>query len=224
MTMKIIFATFALLASAFASSPNPYRTASYKVAHLAAAKSKVAKEVVALKDNPPPYYEDAKMARYITHEANWAALATIAAREPIIGYPFANIFSLSDGPVDNSTGVPYFYISEWEISAQDMVVNNQVSITMTLAQGEYCESNNLDPESPLCAHLIMTGELVKLTPGSEEEAFAKNALFSRHPAMNGWPTDHGWFFAKIEIKQIQLLAFFGGAVTVDLGEYYEIQL
>jgi len=48
-----------------------------------------------------------------------------------------------------------------------MEVNNQVSITMTLAQGEYCESNNLDPESPLCAHSIVTGELVKLTPGSE---------------------------------------------------------
>ena len=78
------------------------------------------------------------MARYIAHESNWAALATIAAREPIVGYPFANIFSMSDGPVvrpyfvffflstwfldhilkDNSTGIPYFYISEWEISAQ----------------------------------------------------------------------------------------------------------
>ena len=218
----IVVVAFSLLVS-LCSSLNPYQSASSKVAHLAAAKAGVAKDVVVEKD-PPPFYEDAKMARYITHESNWAALATIAAREPIVGYPFANIFSLSDGPVDNSTGVPYFYISEWEISAQDMEVNNQVSITMTLAQGEYCESNNLDPESPLCAHQIITGELVKLTPGSEEEAFAKTALWSRHPAMEGWPSDHGWFFAKIEITQIQLLAFFGGAVTIDLGEYYDIQL
>jgi len=224
MTMKILFASFALLASILASSLNPYHTASYKVAQLAAEKSNAAKEDVAVRGNPPPYWEHAKFARYITHESYWAAMATIAAREPIVGYPFANIFSLSDGPVDNSTGVPYFYISEWEISAQDVAENNQVSITMTLAQGDYCENNHLDPESPICAHQIITGELVKLTPGSEEEAFAKNALFSRHPAMEGWPSDHGWFFAKIEIKQIQLLAFYGGAVTVDLGEYYETQL
>ena len=40
-----------------------------------------------------------RMARYICHNSEWAAMATIAAREPIVGYPFANIFSVSDGPV-----------------------------------------------------------------------------------------------------------------------------
>ena len=74
------------------------------------------------------------MARYITHHSDWAAMATIAARDPIVGFPFANIFSVSDGPVDNSTGVPYIYISPWEISAQDLTHNNKASLTMSLAQ------------------------------------------------------------------------------------------
>jgi hypothetical protein len=75
-----------------------------------------------------------RMARYITHKSNWGALATMAVREPIVGFPFANIFSLSDGPLDKSSGVPYMYISPWEISAHDLKQNNKTSITMSLAQ------------------------------------------------------------------------------------------
>jgi len=175
-------------------------------------------------DDPPPFYESAKMARYITHNSEWVSMATIAKREPIVGYPFVNIFSLSDGPVDNSTGVPYMYVTEFDMSVEDIEDNNQVSLTMTLAQGEYCEKYNLDPESPLCGHVIITGEFVKVTPGSEEEEFARLALFSRHPAMESWPADHGWFFAKVDIQNIQLLAFFGGAVTVPVTDYYSAQL
>ena len=83
---------------------------------------------------PPPHDQVARMARYITHNSDWAALATIATRDPIIGFPFANVLSISDGPVDNSTGVPYIYISPWEISARDLAHNNKASLTMSLAQ------------------------------------------------------------------------------------------
>ena len=83
---------------------------------------------------PPPHDQVARMARYITHNSEWAALATIATRDPIIGFPFANVLSISDGPVDNSTGVPYIYISPWEISARDLSHNNKASLTMSLAQ------------------------------------------------------------------------------------------
>lgn len=82
----------------------------------------------------PPHDQVARMARYITHNSDWAALATIATREPIIGFPFANVLSISDGPVENSTGVPYIYISPWEISARDLSHNNKASLTMSLAQ------------------------------------------------------------------------------------------
>ena len=83
---------------------------------------------------PPPHDQVARMARFIAHNSDWAALVTIATREPIIGFPFANVLSISDGPVDNSTGVPYIYISPWEISARDLAQNNKASLTMSLAQ------------------------------------------------------------------------------------------
>jgi len=171
-------------------------------------------------DEPPPHEQVARMARYITHKSDWAAMATIAARDPIVGFPFANVFSVSDGPLDNSTGVPYIYISPWEISAQDLTHNNKASLTMSLAQGNYCAKNDYDPEDPRCAHVILTGEFIKLDPESEEEKFAQEALFSRHPVMDDWPEGHHWFFAKIDIKNILILDYFGGAVTVPVADYF----
>lgn len=170
---------------------------------------------------PPPHDQVARMARYITHNSDWAALATIATRDPIIGFPFANVLSISDGPVDNSTGVPYIYISPWEISARDLSHNNKASLTMSLAQSGYCAKMNFDPEDPRCAHVILTGEFIKLDPESEEETFARNALFTRHPIMPDWPAGHHWFFAKIDIQNILILDWFGGAVTVPVQEYFE---
>ena len=37
--------------------------------------------------------------------------------------------------------------------------NNQASMSVSLAQGEYCDANNLDPEDPRCAHVIFTGRV-----------------------------------------------------------------
>jgi len=171
-------------------------------------------------DDPPPHAEVARMARYITHKSNWCALATVSVREPTVGFPFANIFSVSDGPLDKSSGVPYMYISPWEISAHDLRQSNKTSITMSLAQGNYCSKMNYDPEDPRCAHVILTGVFTKLDEKSKEGQFAKTALFSRHPIMPEWPEDHGFFFAKLEIKNILVLDFFGGAKTVPLDDYF----
>jgi hypothetical protein len=44
------------------------------------------------------------MARYICHLSDWGAMATINSRSPLASFPFANVFSISDGPLDNSTG------------------------------------------------------------------------------------------------------------------------
>jgi hypothetical protein len=50
-------------------------------------------------------------------------MATISSRNPIVSYPFANVFSVSDGPFRRvSTGVPYMYLTPLEISVQDLEV------------------------------------------------------------------------------------------------------
>jgi len=112
--------------------------------------------------DPPPHELAAKMARYIVHSSDWTALSTISTHEPIVGYPFANVFSVSDGPVDGSTGVPYMYFTDMEISVQDMKKDSRASITMSLAQSDYCKRHRYDPENPLCAHVILTGSIEKV--------------------------------------------------------------
>jgi len=169
---------------------------------------------------PPPHDQTARMARYVCHQANWGAMATIAARTPIVGFPFANVFSLSDGPVGESTGTPYIYATPMEISFHDLKANPQASITMSLAQGNYCTEKHYDPMDPRCAHIILTGNMVSVPKDSEEGEFAKRALFSRHPVMPDWPKNHGWFFTKLNITNIIVLDFFGGAITVPLDEYF----
>jgi Pyridoxamine 5'-phosphate oxidase len=57
---------------------------------------------------------------FITED--WTAMSTISARDPIVGFPFSNIFSVSDGTVNHSTGIPYMYLTDMEMSMQDIEV------------------------------------------------------------------------------------------------------
>uniref|UniRef100_A0A8C4RKT5 Cellular repressor of E1A-stimulated genes 1 n=1 Tax=Erpetoichthys calabaricus TaxID=27687 RepID=A0A8C4RKT5_ERPCA len=167
----------------------------------------------------PPHDEVARVARFIVHNSDWASMATIASRDPIIGTPFANVFSVSDGPLDNSTGELYMYLTALEISVQDLQVNPSASLVMSLAQTSYCMKEKYDPQSPLCAHVIFSGTIVKVN--DTEADFAKEALFSRHPEMIQWPSDHNWFFAKLNITNVYVLDYFGGVKTVTPIEYYK---
>merc|ERR1719244_70888 len=159
---------------------------------------------------PPPHEQAARMARYILHQSDWTSMATLSSRANFSGYPTANVFSVSDGPTNNSSGTPYFYLSAWELSVHDLAKNNRASITMSLAQGQYCKVNAIDPEDPTCAHVIFTGRIIFLKDGQQEADFARKALLTRPPAMEGWPKGHEWSFAKLEIEDIMLLDYYGG--------------
>ncbi|KAJ1112602.1 hypothetical protein NDU88_000864 [Pleurodeles waltl] len=148
----------------------------------------------------PPRNETARVARFVAHRCDWGALATLSSHEPVKGKPFANVFSVSDGPLKQGSGVPYLYLTNMEISVQDLTVNPAASLTMSLAQTHFCRKEKYDPQSPLCAHIILSG-IIQTVNGTEMD-FAKSALFSRHPEMTTWPKDHGWFFAKLNITNI----------------------
>ena len=82
----------------------------------------------------------------------WTSIATISIQEPIKGYPFANIFSMSDGPIDSSTGVPYMYLMPLELSAIDLSHNEKASLTMTMAQvADVCISLYISTDATLRA-------------------------------------------------------------------------
>ncbi|XP_077583849.1 protein CREG1 [Stigmatopora nigra] len=167
----------------------------------------------------PPHDQVARVARFVAHQCDWASMATISSHKPVVGQPFSNVFSVSDGPLGSGSGVPYMYLTRMEISVQDLEVNQQASLSMSLAQTDYCRKQGFDPQSPLCAHIIFSGSVLEVN--GTEALFAKKALFSRHPEMVEWPADHDWFFVKFNITQVWVLDYFGGVKTVSPDEYYQ---
>ena len=93
-----------------------------------------------------------------------------------------------------------------------------------ILQGDYCKENNLDEQDPRCAHLILTGKIVKIENDTDEATLAMESLFSRHPHMTEWPVDHSWFFCKLDIENILLLNYFGGAITVPVDDYFNAHI
>lgn len=70
----------------------------------------------------PPHDQVARVARFVAHQCDWASMATISTHKPVVGQPFSNAFSVSDGPEGSSSGVPYMYLTRMEISVQDLKV------------------------------------------------------------------------------------------------------
>ncbi|XP_016083179.2 protein CREG1 [Ornithorhynchus anatinus] len=171
----------------------------------------------------PPREEAARVARWVAHGCDWGALATISTVAEVRGRPFANVFSLSDGPAGpaRGTGVPYFYFSPLQLSVGDLQENPNATLTMSLAQTHFCKKHGYDPQSPLCVHIMLSGIIEKVN--STEADFAKHSLFSRHPEMETWPSSHKWFIAKLNITNIWVLDYFGGAKRVTPEEYFAVR-
>lgn len=165
---------------------------------------------------PPSYVFKAKMSRYLMHYADWGIISSYAPR---LQQPFGDLASIADGPVGNSTGIPYFYIAKMSTTWQNIAYNNTVSLTLSEAQGDQCEKFNLDPESPVCARVMVTGHIVVVP--EQELKFAQMSLFSRHPVMKTWPTTHGWTFCKLNPTGVYLLDFYGGMAHISLKDYFK---
>ncbi|XP_061548051.1 protein CREG2 [Phycodurus eques] len=189
-------------------APRPARLFSYRTEKVTVAGS-----------GPPPHRETAKTARYIAHSSDWGFLATISSQVKIKRLPFGNIFSTSDGPPDNSTGVIYFYVTPMDNTVSDLKIDPYASLTFSEAEGDFCRQMVYDPEDPRCARLTLTGEMVEVAP--EELAFAEAAMFSRHPVMAKWPVGHKWFFMKLEPIQVWLQDWTGGTALIPLEDYFK---
>ncbi|XP_006892657.1 PREDICTED: protein CREG1-like [Elephantulus edwardii] len=170
----------------------------------------------------PPHEDAARVARFVAHICDWGALGTISTVPAVRGRPFANVFSLSDGPPGAGKGVPYFYLSPMQLSVTDLQVNPYATLTMSLAQTNFCRKRGYDPQSPLCAHIMLSGTVT--TVDDTEMEFAKDSLFTRHPEMTTWPSDHNWFVAKLNITNIWVLDYYGGAKIVTPEEYFNVEL
>ncbi|XP_076991191.1 protein CREG2 [Tamandua tetradactyla] len=158
-------------------------------------------------------------ARFLAHAHSWGCLATVSAQEKIRGLPFGNCLPISDGPFNNSTGVPFFYVTLQDPAVADLMKNPMASLLLPESDREFCRKNAVDPEDPRCARLTLTGWVVAVPP--EEVEFAKQAMFSRHPVMRKWPRQYEWFFMKMRIEHIWLQKWFGGIFDVPREEYFK---
>ncbi|XP_007957674.1 protein CREG2 [Orycteropus afer afer] len=158
-------------------------------------------------------------ARFLAHSNGWGCLATVSAQEKIRGLPFGNCLPISDGPINNSTGIPFFYLTPKDPAVADLVKNPMASLTLLESEGEFCRKNIVDPEDPRCARLTLTGQMIAVSP--EEVEFAKQAMFSRHPVMRKWPRQYEWFFMKMKIEHIWLQKWYGGVSEISREEYFK---
>ncbi|WVZ81810.1 hypothetical protein U9M48_029149 [Paspalum notatum var. saurae] len=58
---------------------------------------------------------------------------------------------------------------------------------------------------------------------SSEAEFAKSALFTKHPEMKDWPKNHHFKIFKLEIENIFLIDWFGGAKPITPSQYLEFR-
>jgi hypothetical protein len=169
--------------------------------------------------------------------------------ESSIPVPFGNVYSFVDGSCNTSTGIPYIYGTYMDQTFKDTINNNMVSLTLSESSlSSVCSQERHgfvdscmigtkyggDPENPVCARLTLTGKLIPLMEKNRtgddnndnddyaEYEFAKNALFDRHPSMVDWPVGHRWVIAKIDIQDIWLIDYFGGATILDPIDYFSV--
>ncbi|XP_022196093.2 protein CREG1 [Nilaparvata lugens] len=170
---------------------------------------------------PPPVDKAAQYARYIVRNSDWCSLSHVSHQDDVTkGYPVSRVYSFSDGPFSNSSGIPYIYTTFEDGGARDLKTDVRSSITVSLAQGAFCDVRNLDPEDPRCPQVILTGDFEFLEKDSDEWKFGQNALFEKHPAMKTWPKSHKWMVSKLNIKFIELVDNVGGGKYPTVQEYF----
>jgi len=181
----------------------------------------------------PPAQDSAAVARWLVSSTNWGVIATVSngQHSGTVGNAFGNPQSFSDGianatdPSQYSTGTPYFLMTGYDETPQDLAKDSTGGFGISEAQilGDVnCSRTALtDPEDPTCSRISFTGKFVNVSASGNatEEAFALQALYSKHPEMRNFPTDHGFDVWKMVIESIFFMDVYP-PVLLTPKEYY----
>ncbi|KAL9259764.1 CREG1-like protein [Drosera capensis] len=138
------------------------------------------------------------------------------------GAPFGNVVSFSDGFPGNGSGIPYFYLTTLDPTAEYALKDQRSSLTVSEYALGTCGKK--DPENPSCAKMTLTGKLKLVMESSNEGEFARSALFSKHPEMKDWPEEHNFRFFKLDIEDIFLINWFGGQKPLTVDQYLNFEM
>ncbi|GBG33846.1 Protein CREG1 [Hondaea fermentalgiana] len=144
--------------------------------------------------------------------------------------PFGNVVAFADGNVEhnrivNCTGEPYFYLTKLDATQQDLEGNSWATLAMSMADLRYSSHapcSLVNAESPLCWRLNLVGKVSHV--GENEKERARHSLFSRHPDMKFWPSDHEFQIFKMQVSKVFLIDFFGGAPNIPIEDYMNVVL
>lgn len=110
-------------------------------------------------------------------------MGTISTEKSVLGYPMVNVIAMADSPKgENSTGAIYFLLTDLDFTGQDLKAQNKVMAFFSMEQYKHCS----DPMEPTCARVMIAGQMVKLTEGTDEYTFGNRSMFSRHPNAKNW--------------------------------------
>ncbi|KAL2532169.1 Pyridoxamine 5'-phosphate oxidase family protein [Abeliophyllum distichum] len=170
-------------------------------------------------DRPRPD-DVAVFARWLVCQNSWGVLSTISTNWG--GAPFGNVVSFSDGLPDKGKGIPYFYLTTLDPTASNALKDQRSSLTISEYNLGTCGKK--DPENPTCAKITLLGKLKLLDGDSEEVEFAQTALFTKHPEMKGWPKSHKFQIFKLDIENIFMINWFGGAKPLTVDQYLHTKM
>ncbi|XP_075056329.1 protein CREG2 [Mixophyes fleayi] len=183
------------------------------------------REISTVTESPPSpaaalQHKLATYARILAHKSKWGILATISTQETIQEVPFGQVLLTSDGPMGNSTGIPFFYVTPKSSFITDLIKNPVASFTFADSDGDICRKSITNPQDPQCAALTLAGQMVNVPPDGAD--FAKKALFSRHPGMRKWSQNYNCLLMKMKIEQIYVTDCYGGVYSLSLEDYYRV--
>lgn len=172
-------------------------------------------------NEPPPYTDYARMARWLVHNNEWTAMGTISTLKSIAGFPMVNVIAMADSQKGSkSTGNIYFYLTMLDFTAQDLSKKNQLTALFSMDQSLQCSKQKMDPMEPTCARVMFSGEALRVPKDTKEFEFATAAMLSHHPASANWLNTHNFFLCKLNISSICVLDWYGGPHFVTQEDYF----
>ena len=179
----------------------------------------------------PHWYQKAKRARWIVHNALWSTVTTTSSRprenaeSTDTPGSFGNVRSITDGADWKvSTGKPVFYLPDVDPTARDIAEDNYIVLTTSEASlaervnkdGQVCGGH--DAGSPVCAQVALYGKAVP----TKKLRSALQWFKASHPLApwlaKGGSHMQGTYYT-IELEKVVILDFYGGPTEVDVDEY-----
>ncbi|KNC79910.1 hypothetical protein SARC_07713 [Sphaeroforma arctica JP610] len=171
--------------------------------------------------------DHAGVAKATVAFSTWATVSTVymnnAGESDESPYPFGQATAVGYIEKEGSYAQPCMFMTPMDTSMRHMSKNSAISLTYSLVDTPYCQNRNLDVEDPRCVHVTLTGRMRQLSD-ADDIAAARESLFSAHPVMKEWPSDHGFVFIVLDIESLWILDAFGGAKNLNAPEFEAAKL